>query len=308
MMPRLLPVLAAAAVAVVARPSTAQPDRAGEVRVRPPGPREYRGGLRMEGSARLEIIYGDAADLKRTVDRFFELEARMGQTRQHFTRDVRGALAVLNNGGHGCPTEKLAPLFAAAQDSLEQFWTDGAELEAASEAIAALDRAGETAALTPDYRWRINRTRVTYLHLRADLREMRGEFSAQLVRELRARGCRPTGLAAGNPEGEPPPVTLPMNPPPAPPKPEPKAAAPAPPARATFFVDNRTCTAPVAVFVDGDPLGAVGGGDRGAFRALPGHHSMCLIPSTSPATCGATGTIRNVFISDGWAITIHCMK
>jgi hypothetical protein len=70
-----------------------------------------------------------------------------------------------------CPLERLGPLYTAAAGALERFWFDGAELEAAYEAIAALDRAGETAALTPDYRWRINRTRVTYLRLRQDLRE-----------------------------------------------------------------------------------------------------------------------------------------
>jgi hypothetical protein len=104
-------------------------------------------------------------------------------------------------------------------------------------------------------------------------------------------------------------VTLPLNPPPPPPKPSATPPAPPPPpARATFFVDNRTCRAKLAVYIDGDQVGEVGGGERGAFRALPGRHSMCLIASTSPAACGDAGTPRNVFISDGWSITMHCMK
>ncbi len=310
-MPRLPIVLGAMAIAAGVRPSAAAPERTGEVRVAP-AQRDQRGGLRMEGPARLEIIYGDAADLQRTVDRFFALDERMTAGRRRFTRHVRGALALLAAApARTCPIERLGPLYAAAATELERFWTDGAELEAGYEAIRALDRAGETAALTPDYRWRINRTRVAYQQLRQDLREMRGTFTAQLGREARARGCRPEALRLTPLEGEPPDVELPVNPPPAPPptpaRPAP-APAPAPPSNATFFVDNRGCTAVLSVYIDGVSVGDVGGKERGAFRALPGRHSMCLIPATSTTTCGDAGTLRNVFISDGWSITMHCMK
>jgi len=64
------------ALALVGAPAGAQPDRSGEIRV-DPAQRDQRNGVRMEGAARLEIIYGDAADLRRTVDRFYQLDERM---------------------------------------------------------------------------------------------------------------------------------------------------------------------------------------------------------------------------------------
>jgi len=138
---------------------------------------------------------------------------------------------------------------------------------------------------------------------------MRAAFSVQLDRELRGHGCKAAALREAGAEHEPTAVALPVNPaPPATPRPAAGAPAPAPPSHATFFVDNRTCPAELAVYVDGARLGAVAGGERGAFRALPGRHSMCLIPATSPATCGVPGTARNVFVSDGWSITMHCLK
>ena len=75
----------------------------------------------------------------------------------------------------------------------------------------------------------------------------------------------------------------------------------------TFFVDNRSCRAPLDVYIDGARLGQVAANAKAAFQTLAGRHAMCLIPTSGGATCGQKGTVRTAHIHDGWSISMHCV-
>jgi hypothetical protein len=38
-----------------------------------------------------------------------------------------------------------------------------------------------------------------------------------------------------------------------------------------------------------------------------GERSLCLLPPGS-AQCGDRGTVRQVYLHDGWSVTMHCPK
>ncbi len=80
-----------------------------------------------------------------------------------------------------------------------------------------------------------------------------------------------------------------------------------PPAQATFYVDNRSCLDPVAVWVDGEQVGDAPGGQRAAMSAPVGRRTLCILPPGSGA-CGDQGTVREIYLADGWAVTLHCLE
>jgi hypothetical protein len=136
----------------------------------------------------------------------------------------------------------------------------------------------------------------------ADVGELRAEWSRGLGPELRAAQCSDALLAAAlrepsryvgadvdEPERIPP------------------VAPPRPRARATFYVDNTRCHDPVDVWIDGAPLGQVSPGRRSALVADGGPRTLCLLPPGAPS-CGDRGTVRQVYLHDGWAVTLYCPK
>ncbi|HEY5935659.1 MAG TPA: hypothetical protein VIU61_13510, partial [Kofleriaceae bacterium] len=64
---------------------------------------------------------------------------------------------------------------------------------------------------------------------------------------------------------------------------------------------------PVDVWIDGAPLGQVAPGRRSALVADGGERTLCLIVPGA-AQCGDRGTLRQVYLHDGWAATMHCPK
>jgi hypothetical protein len=299
--------------AVVAAPPEI-PDQA----LSPDVPPSFLSGFRVEGAPELEVVFGDSESYKQHVDRFFQIDEAMDRTRSSFQKNVQGALAGLGGKSQGkkCPLDQVARSYYGARRDGESYRALGAELEGEHGVISQLDDMGETAALTPDYRWKVKQVGGKYRRALVDLREMRIAFLVQLGSELKHRGCKGADLvkragelvASGAPS-EPPPeevaVAVPV-PPRVKPGEQPKPVVPA--TTVTFYVDNRACPGAEQVFLDGALLGEVPAKSKSAFQALAGHHALCLIGASSNARCGDPGTLRNAFLHDGWSIGLHCMK
>ena len=309
---RLVPLACAAALAAGAGTAGADVDK---------GTPEATGGFRMEGDAKIETVFGDAATFKRYVDRFFVVHAEMLKSHEVFSRNVQAVLASLAaqraaGGGARCPVDAVALAYARAFRQGQIYHKLGKELEANFVSIKELDVLGETKGLTPDYRWKVARALKLYGGVLTDFREMKVAFQDQVASELGFHGCDPQVLVAKGEElekaGAPP--TAPastdvIKPATAPRKGDKKVVEPPPPVAATtatFFVDNSSCGTSLRVFLDGAQLGEVGSSSKAAFRALAGRHEMCLIPSSSQQQCGDPGTLRKTYIHDGWSITLRC--
>lgn len=258
-------------------------------------------GFRMEGSPELEIVFGDIEHFKGRIDEFYRLHESMAETRARFQAATHRALTALSAQRRGCPIDELALPYRVAVETGESYRRLGTRFETTFSAIRALDRLGETAGLTPDYRWKVNRAAALYRRALSDFTEMRAAFADQLEREMTARRCRRDAVLARAAKLEPEPAAKPAR----------TAAAAAPTdvieaPTATFFVDNRRCSDAVSVYVDGTLLGQVAAGTKAAFQSLAGRHSMCLLGDGSDLRCGETGSLRTAFVHDGWALARHC--
>jgi hypothetical protein len=284
-----------------------------------PVPPTFLSGFRVEGSPEVEVVFGDSDFFKRHIDRFTALSRSMETARRSFSRNVQSAVAALGQGQRGaCPVDRVARQVYEARRDGDTYRALGAELEAEHSLINQLDELGETAALTPDYRWKVNQVAGRYRQAVTDLKEMRLAFVVQLGGELKHRGCGSAELvkrgaelvasqaapadtsepgiegAGGSDEGE------------AKPGPDEPAQPPVPATTITFYVDNRACPTRQRVYLEGQLLGEVAAEARAAFQALAGRHSLCLISGDSPARCGDPGTLRAAFLHDGWSVALHC--
>lgn len=274
------------------------------------------GAFRLEAKPKIEVVFGDGAAFKRTVDRFHTVHGEMLRAREDFAKNVQATLLTLqaDRGGKRCPTDAVALTYTRAFRQGQLFQTLGTELEGLQAQIKALDGLGETTGLTPDYRWKVTRALKLYGRVLVDYREMKVAFQSQLAGDLQVHACDTVALMAKGEEREKagaPPTTevsagrvdpvVPVR--------RPGAEVPGPPvaaSAATFFVDNSSCPSSVRVIVDGTLLGEVGSTSKAAFRALVGRHDLCVIPATSKAQCGDAGTLRKTFIHDGWQIAMRC--
>jgi len=292
----------------------------------PDVPPSFLSGFRVDGAPELEVVFGDSESYKQHVDRFFALDEAMDRTRSSFQKNVQAAQAALGRGrgrggggkaGKKCPVDKVARAYYGARRDGESYRALGSELESEHALVIQLDDMGETAALTPDYRWKVKQVTGRYRRAVVDLKEMRVSFLVQLGGELKHKGCRGAELikragelvASGAPpddSAEASEPELPVIPPRVKPGEEPKPVVPA--TTVTFYVDNRACPGSQAVFLDGALLGEVPARSKSAFQALAGHHALCLIGQGSNARCGDPGTLRSAFLHDGWSIGLHCAK
>jgi hypothetical protein len=275
---------------------------------------EQTTGFRMEGDPKIETVFGDVEQFKRYVDRFYTAYAEMQTTREAFSRNVQAVLATLaaDQGTRGgkCPTDAVALTYTRAFRLGQVYHKLGKDLEANMISIRDLDGLGETAALTPDYRWKVARSSKIYPQMLKDFREMRVAFQTQLAGEVKVHACDVGALVAKGEElekaGAPP--TAPM----ARPgivvkkKDADKLAPPIAASTATFFVDNASCPTSLRVYVDANLVGEVGSSAKAAFQSPVGRHELCLIPSTSQQQCGDPGTVRRTYIHDGWSISLRC--
>lgn len=287
-----------------------------------PVPSSFLSGFRVEGAPEAEVVFGDSEFYKRHIDRFTALDRAMEATRSSFSRNVQGAVTALGRSRRGaCPEGRVArPYYEARRDG-ETYRALGAELESEQSLIRQLDELGETAALTPDYRWKVNQVAGRYRRALVDLKEMRLAFVTQLGGEIRHRGCAAAALLKRGAElvasqtqvPETDEADLPADRGVETPRPLPRPGeepeAPVVPATTiTFYVDNRACPSSQEVYLDGQLLGEVAADARAAFQALAGRHALCLITGGSAARCGEPGTIRAAFLHDGWSIGLHCGK
>jgi hypothetical protein len=275
---------------------------------------EYTGGFRMEGDPKIETVFGDAEAYKHYVDRFYTVYADMQKTREDFSRNVQAVLASLaaDQGRTAkCPTDAVALTYSRAFRLGQLYHRLGKEVEGDWISIRDLDSLGETSGLTPDYRWKVAKVFKIYPDALKDFREMKVAFQTQLAGEVRYHGCDAQALIAKGEELEkagPPPTgpTARTGVPVAKKKDGEKLAAPVVASTATFFIDNSSCPTTLRVYVDAGLLGEVGSSAKAAFQSPVGRHDLCLIPSSSQQQCGDPGTLRRIYIHDGWSITLRC--
>ncbi|HEU4730258.1 MAG TPA: tetratricopeptide repeat protein [Kofleriaceae bacterium] len=269
------------------------------------------GGVALQFQPELARPWGDADALGATLDRYAAIAQAMARVRAGYQHRLLGLLGALNHGPAAparaepvrrCPVARLASDWAAGQKELGALARLGVELEAAWRFIARHDEAGATASLLPNARTQVAAARKGWKLALADVGELRAEWGRALGPELRAVGCTDRLLAAA--VADPARYRLVEE---DPAEPIPKTQPPRPRARATFYVDNTRCIDPVEVWIDGAQLGQVAPGRRSALVTDGGERTLCLL-TPGAAQCGDRGTVRQVYLHDGWSVTMHCPK
>ncbi len=275
------------------------------------------GTITLSYTAELVRPWGDAEAIVAALGRFSAAQQQLATVRASYQEQFLKLLAALGKGPYAptaakqplatpanrvCPVGRVAPLWATAQEELRRYERFGAELEAAHRFIARHDEVGATAALLPDARAQVIAAKRAFRIALADIGELRAEWVRGLVPELRIVGCNDKLLLAAVADParyklivEDKPDTIPQTQP----------ARPRP--RATFYIDNLKCPDAVTVWIDGTQLGEVAPGRRSALVSDGGEHTLCLIVPGGPQ-CGDRGTVRQVYLHDGWTATMNCPK
>jgi tetratricopeptide (TPR) repeat protein len=255
--------------------------------------------------------WGDADEVAHELDRFTLTASSMATVRTAYETQFLTILGALGKGPYApvkapppraCPLGRVAPTWASAQAQLRSYERLGVELEASYRYLARHDEAGTAAGLLPNARTQLQAAKKTYRTALADIAELRAMWTRGLGPELRAVGCSDKLLAAAVARPDRYRVIVEDKPPAIPPTQPPRARP-----RATFYVDNADCPDPVDVWIDGNLLGQVGAGRRSALVADGGPRTLCLLGPGAPQ-CGDRGTVRQVYLHDGWSVTLHCPK
>jgi Flp pilus assembly protein TadD len=269
------------------------------------------GQLALDFKPELVRPWGDGEALQSALDSYSVLAATLATVRIEYQNHVLSILGTLGvgptakvkaGGVHACPVGELAPAWQAAQDALARYNRLGVELEAAYRFIVRHDELGLTAGLLPNGRTAVASVKKSFKTTLADAGELRAEWARGVLPELRQVGCTDRLLAAGAADPlrykvieEDKPEAIPQH---APPRARP---------RTTFFVDNTRCHDPIDVWIDGAQIGQVAPGRRSALVADGGERALCLL-GPGDAQCGDRGTVRQIYLHDGWSVTIHCPK
>ena len=280
-------------------------------------PRVALGALEAGGSVALAFTpelarpWGDAAALGAALEQYAAITQAMARSRDGYQHQLLGLFGALHHGPNAptrsdpvrrCPIARIAGSWATAQRALARTERFGVDLEATWRFIARHDEIGATASLLPNVRTQVAAARKAFRLALADIGELRAEWGRVLGPELVAAGCTDRLLAAAiaDParyhlveEDQPEPI--------------PTTQPPRPRAHATFYVDNARCLDPVEVWIDGAQLGQVAPGRRSALVADAGERTLCLLVPGA-AQCGDRGTVREVYLHDGWSVTMHCLK
>jgi hypothetical protein len=253
---------------------------------------------------------------------------------------------VPGSGAGSCSPGALAAQ-AKARESGRRFLALGRRFEARYREIRRGLTVGDTVALTPDYRWKAGRARELYTELLRDYQEMRVAFHDQLDAELRHAGCAtdaPAKIAGG---GRARPSVPSDSGAPDPENPEdwtlaaadaPLPALPTTPTRPArvggennaaanrgahaggkgpdsesgpaiwIEIDNSRCARPSAFTLDGQPVAPIPAAKKVQIRTRAGPHALCVLPATEKRACGATGTVRQVYLFEGWSMAVRCTK
>ncbi len=253
--------------------------------------------------------WGDAAAITETVERYHVIQTTLATVRASYQLQVMTILGALGKGPFApvkrpavrrCPLVQIAPRWAAAQADLRRYERLGADLEHAQKYIVRHDDRGATGGLLPGARAQTVAARTSFKTALADISELRAQWSRGLGPELKVAGCSDKLLAAAVVDPERYRVVEDDVAPEAP-----VQQPPRPRARATFYVDNTRCPDPVDVWIDGTHLGQIPSGRRSALVTDGGERALCLI-LPGGAQCGERGTVRQVYLHDGWSTTLYC--
>ena len=254
--------------------------------------------------------WGDREALAAALERFSAASAELAKIRASYQADLTAMLGIVGKGPAAtsqkpvttCTVGAIAPAWSRAQAELARYDRVGEELEVAYRFIARHDEQGLTAGLLPNQRLAVRGAKQTMKLALADRGELRAEWGRGLAPELRSVGCSDALLAAAvaNPSRY---HVIAEDVVDKPPTPAPPRAKP----RSTFFVDNTGCADAVDVWIDGLHIGAVAPGRRSALVADGGARTLCLL-GPGAAQCGDRGTVRQVYLHDGWSVTMHCPK
>lgn len=309
-----------------------------------PPPRETVTPFRTDLAPRIDPVFGDAAALRASVDRFLALHTEMEMVRDEFSNAVHATLADLaepgpaGRNGKKC-SDGLAAHYQKASAAGVRYLGLGRRLEARFRDVRRQDELGDTVALTPDYRFKVKKARDLYWALLRDFREMRIAFYDQLGAEIRHAGCQ-AAVAPAAPKGSPgaadpaDPAAWALEDPAGPAagtqgardgKPEVREPAEIPPetaARAAepklgasdarlatsvwIQVDNSRCAVPSRLAIDGVGVAEIAAGKKTQVRVRSGPHEICVLPATDTRACGAPGTLRRATFHDGWSVTVRC--
>ena len=255
--------------------------------------------------------WGDGDALQAALDRYGVVAAAMATARITYQAQILDLLGNVGVGPHArvaagsvhvCPIGKQAPLWSVAQQQLAGYERLGVDLEATYRFIVRHREVGATAGLLPAARTQAAAVEKAFRTALADAGELRAELSRGVTPELRAAGCSDRLLAAAVADPahyhvieDDKPETMPTT---APPRARP---------RVTFYVDNANCPDSVDVWIDGAQIGQVAPGRRSALVSDGGARTLCLLVPGG-AQCGDRGTGRQVYLHDGWAVTMHCPK
>ena len=256
--------------------------------------------------------WGDADALVGVLDRYTATAAVMAAERAGYQVQFLGLLGMLGSGpmsgkklttnGRTCPVSQLAPVWASAQRAFVRYEKLGITLEEAYRFIARHDEIGATQGLLPNARTQVIDVKKGFRVTLADAAELRAEWIRGISPELRAVGCTDRLLAAAVADPRSYQVIEDDRP-----DQIPKTVAPRAKPSATFYVDNSRCTDPVDVSIDGTQIGQVAPGRRSALVADSGERTLCLL-GPGAAQCGDRGTVRQVYLHDGWSVTMYCPK
>jgi tetratricopeptide (TPR) repeat protein len=258
--------------------------------------------------------WGDTQDLAAELADYARLGEAMANARGAYQKQIIAMLGAVGKGPMAppkpkdaaritsCPVDAVAPAWAAALAARATYERLGSDLEASFKRIVRHDELGLTAGLLPNARLAVATAKHSFRLTLADAGELRAELGRGVTPELRAVGCSDRLLAAALVDParyhvieEDKPDLIPVQ------------TAPRAKPRTTFFVDNTGCPDPVVVWIDGKQLGQVAPGRRSALVADGGERSMCLI-TPGGVQCGDRGTVRQIYLHDGWSVTMHCPK
>ncbi|MEO6772998.1 MAG: tetratricopeptide repeat protein [Kofleriaceae bacterium] len=256
--------------------------------------------------------WGDPEDLVGDLAEYARLAEAMANARGRYQQQIlvmlgavgKGPMAVVSPKGvpriRSCPVDAVAPAWAAAREARATYERLGSDLEASFKRIVRDDELGLTAGLLPNARLAVATAKRSFRLALADAGELRAELGRGVTPELRVVGCTDRLIAAALADPARYHVIADDKPDVFPSRPAPRAKP-----RSTFFVDNRGCPDPVTVWIDGKPLAEVAPGRQSALVADGGERSLCLITPGRPQ-CGERGTVRQVYLHDGWSVVMNC--
>lgn len=274
--------------------------------------------FRTEVAPRIDPVFGDAGALREQIDQFLALQAEMETVRDEFSASVHRALAQLGPVGAPAPTTcpaNVPALYGAASDAGRRFLALGRRFAARFRDIRRADELGDTVGLTPDYRAKAKKARDLYAGLVRDYREMRAAFYDQLTAEVRHAGCkvsaaavRPTDAGAADRPPDPTNAADWALDPPEDDSPAGKSAAAAKSGSPAIWIqiDNTRCAQPSTLTIDGAAIGDVAAQKKIPVRTHAGPHELCVLPAGEKRACGAAGTVRRVYLYDGWTLAVRC--